>query len=317
MLKILVSSSGKKTSLIKSMKEACFRLDKNAKIFCGDCSSNAISAYLEDEFWLMPTTFEENLDNIIKGCVEREITAVLPTRDDELLFWARNVDRFSEIGINVIVSPPNVIETCIDKLEFSTFGIDLGLPFIPAYLSPDNSFLEGRIVVKERFGAGAKNIGIDLDYEHTIEHSKKLKTPIFQPYIKGVEISVDAWVDKNHSVKGVILRKRNIVADGESKVTTTFRDFAIEKQAQDILEVLGLQGPVVLQALITSNGKMEVIECNARFGGASTASIAAGLDSLYWSLLEVQNIDVNKYSFNRIPGELCKIRIESDIYHHC
>jgi carbamoyl-phosphate synthase large subunit len=40
-----------------------------------------------------------------------------------------------------------------------------------------------------------------------------------------------------------------------------------------------------LQAIVV-DGALQVIECNPRFGGASTASIAVGLDSLYWSLAE-------------------------------
>jgi carbamoyl-phosphate synthase large subunit len=59
---------------------------------------------------------------------------------------------------------------------------------------------------------------------------------------------------------------------------------------------------------------MHVIECNARFGGASTTGIAAGVSSFYWSILEAQGVDVDDYSFSRIMGEIRQIRVPSDIY---
>ena len=59
-----------------------------------------------------------------------------------------------------------------------------------------------------------------------------------------------------------------------------------------------------------------MIECNARFGGASTTGIAAGVDSLFWSLLEARGVDVGDYPFIRIAGEIRQVRVPSDIYIH-
>jgi carbamoyl-phosphate synthase large subunit len=59
------------------------------------------------------------------------------------------------------------------------------------------------------------------------------------------------------------------------------------------------------------DGKLQIIECNPRFGGASTTSIAVGLDSLYWSLTETLN-DNEFPVFHRIPGEARQIRMSVD-----
>jgi len=61
---------------------------------------------------------------------------------------------------------------------------------------------------------------------------------------------------------------------------------------------------------------LHVIECNTRFGGASTASIAAGLDSFYWGLLESSGVDMSDYPFLRTSGEVRQVRVPSDIYLH-
>ena len=316
-LKVLVSSAGGKISLIKAMQAAVCQIDINAQIVAGDSSANVLSAYVIDEFWIMPQTSDENLEDIIEGCIQRQITVVLPTRDGELLFWARHASCFHKVGIAIIVSSLESLKVCIDKQVFSDFGIERSLPFIPSIQSLDPSFHKKRVVVKEQFGAGSRAIGINLDNVMATEHARKLKHPIFQPYIDGYEISIDAWLDKCHSAKGLILRRRDLVVDGESQVTTTFRDCAIEEQAKNVIEMLKLQGPVVLQVMITSDGDMRVIECNARFGGASTIAIAAGLDSLYWSLSEIRGVDITHLPFNRIIGELRQVRISTDTYNQC
>ena len=112
----------------------------------------------------------------------------------------------------------------------------------------------------------------------------------------------------------MVLRRREVLLNGESQVTTTFRRPDFEVQAIRVLQALKLSGPVVLQAIITADKHLQVIECNARFGGASTTAIEAGLDSLYWSLLEANGVNVFDYVFARIPGELRQVRVPSDLY---
>jgi len=310
---VLVSSASEKTPLIKAMKEAVKRTPYFKLVIAGDLDPNALTKYVADDFWVMPQTKEEHLEYLIRGCKERGISCVFPTRDRELLFWAQTKLLFSKAKIEVIVSPKSSIDICLDKLKFSQFGMDNNLNFIPTSTNLDS--LEGQFfVVKERFGAGSKKIGLNLNYEKAMIWSNELVCPIFQPFISGMEISVDAWLSRESMVKGIILRTRDVVFSGESKVSTTFTDSEIEKDITLILEKLKLTGPVNLQALIDEGKNIHVIECNCRFGGASTLSIQAGLDGLYWSLQEALGEDVEKIKFNRIKGKVRQIRMPEDTY---
>ncbi len=312
---VLVSSASGKIPLIQAMRTAARRINRLARVVAGDLSVNALSAQVADEFWLMPPTQDDMLEVIIEGCLERGINTVLPTRDGEREFWARHAERLATHGIVVIVSSVSSLTNCIDKLAFASFGISNGLPVIPA--TADIDTLEStRYVVKDRYGAGARQIGINLDREHAINHAKNLEYPIFQPYVKGMEFSVDAWVDQYHLVKGLVLRRRDSVVNGESQITTTFSSPSLNNLAMKVIERLKLRGPVVLQAIYDKDGVMHVIECNARFGGASTTGIAAGVDSLFWSLLEARGVDVGDYPFTRSTCEIRQIRVPSDIYIH-
>jgi len=157
-------------------------------------------------------------------------------------------------------------------------------------------------------------IGLNLDRVTALEFAQGLEVPICQPFIIGKEISIDAWLDRYYQVKGLVMRTRDRIINGESQVTTTFRNDEIETMATQILHALKLRGPVVMQAIIDAKNNIHIIECNTRFGGASTTSIAAGLDIFYWSLLESHGVDVGEYPFNRVPDEVRQVRIPSDIY---
>ncbi|WP_020395559.1 NAD-dependent epimerase/dehydratase family protein [Thiolinea disciformis] len=310
---ILVSSASRKIPLIQAMQRSARKVHPDAKVIAGDLSTIALSCHVADDFWCMPPTKEVYLAELIQGCKERGITTILPTRDGELLFWAKSSSVFAEAGIQVIVASEASLETCIDKLAFANFGKSHALPFIPTETNIE-SVTATAYVVKERFGSGSRSIGINLDRKAAQAYLQKLDQGIIQPYIEGIEISVDAWLNRNHKVKGVILRRRELVTNGESQVTTTFRDVNIEIMVIKVLETLKLSGPVVLQAIITKQNQLQIIECNARFGGASTTAIAAGLDSLYWSLLESLSVNVDDYPFTRISSEIKQVRIPSDLH---
>ena len=306
---ILVTSASCKIPLIRSLKEASLKIRRGIQIIAGDIDPITVARFEADGFWHMPSLSDNMLDEIIGECRARAISVVFPTRDGELDFWAHHREAFSQSGIEVIISSREAIARCRDKLAFARYGHDMNLPIIPASETPE-AFGDIPLVVKERFGAGSCGIGLDLARDAAVEHAKGLLEPIFQPFIEGPEISIDGWVDRHGQVAGVVLRRRDRVVSGESQVTTTFRDTFLEEQAVQLLKALQLRGPVVLQAIIV-NGGLQVIECNPRFGGASTASIAVGLDSLYWSLAEVLD-ETASLIFHRAPGDIRQIRMPVD-----
>ena len=313
--KVLITSASKKISLIKSVKNASAKINTFILVIAGDVDEHCLAKFVADDFWMMPATVDIELMAILNGCIERGIDIVIPTRNSELGFWTRNIDKFMQKDIRIIVSPKFTIEICLDKIAFAEYGARNGLPFIPASLNPDD-FDNMPLVVKERYGVGSQNLGINLNKDKARAHARSLQNPIFQPFIAGTEISVDAWLDLNHHVKGIVLRTRDRIVHGESQVSTTFRNKAIESIMVKVFEMLRLRGPAVLQAIIDDQGNPNIIECNPRFGGASTTSIAAGLDMWYWTLLEASGTDIAEYSFQRIMGEVRQIRIPQDIYEY-
>ena len=314
-LKVLITSAADKVPLVRAMQSAMRQIDLNGRVVAGDINDQALTAQVADDFWSMPPSQDNFLDEITSGLLDRQINMILPTRDGELLFWSKHAKYLEAEGIKVVISTPESVNICLDKLGFSLFGVENGFSFIPAS-SNLGDILSDSFVVKERFGSGSRSIGVNLSYDQAAAYASTLDQPIFQPYIYGKEFSVDAWVSSHHKVKGLVLRYRDKVVNGESQITRTFTNKEIESQVCEVIESLKLRGPVVLQAIQNSKGGMSIIECNARFGGASTAGIAAGVNSLYWSLLEAQGNNVDDYPFLRSAAEIIQVRVPSDIHIH-
>jgi carbamoyl-phosphate synthase large subunit len=310
---VLISSVSKKVPLVKSVRKAVEKIGRGGALIGADSNPECIGSYFVDHFWKSPKLNEISPEEFISYCQFYNVNSVIPTRDGELLYYAAHKEIFAEQGIQVMVSGKEEIEICTDKLKFYQTITGLGFPGIETSLALDELECE-TYVVKERYGAGSRSIGLNLGRGQAAKHSKKLDNPIYQPYIGGEEISVDLYLDKSGKTKGVIARKRDLVVDGESQITTTFRDSVIEDVCSRIAEELGLYGHVMFQ-IITSfaNGVHYIMECNPRFGGASPLSLEMGLDSFYWFFLECLRKDLSNYSFARPVVEKRMIRYPEDL----
>lgn len=304
---ILITSIAKKTGLAKAVKTAMEKIGNIGKLYGGDINQECIGKFFVDEFWVMPRAVDENLKEIIDYCNKNNITVVIPSRDGELSFWAKHKAQLVTKGIHVMVSNYESINNCIDKLSFYEECQKKKLPAIKTSLDI-NAIKADKYVVKERFGAGAKSMAIGVNIEQAVEHAKSLSDPIFQPYIHGREYSADLFVSKLGEVKGVVVRERNLVIDGESQITTTVSNVDFEKICTIFAESFNLYGHNILQIMVDDKGGINIIECNSRFGGASTLSLAAGLDSFYWLLLESLGNDIKDYPFTRNRAQLKQIR---------
>lgn len=307
---ILISSSSAKVSLIEAVRSGTQKINKEIKIIGGDISENVISSYFVDEFWKMPRLDEVDLDEFVDECISRNISIIIPSRDGELEFYAKNKDLFLSKGICVMVSDEVAIKKCLDKLEFSKQENPL--------IIPSSEFIEDikseRFVVKERYGAGSRSIGINLNLDDAMAHSETLINPIFQPYISGKELSVDAYIDAKKNIKGIVLRERILVVNGESQITKTIFNEYLEESFIKIIKSMNLSGHIILQAIIDEHLNINVIECNPRFGGASAISVKSGLDSFYWLYLESRGEDIEKHQFIKMNREIKQVRSHKDIY---
>jgi carbamoyl-phosphate synthase large subunit len=309
---VLITSISKKVPLIKSVKKATQKYATNIKVFGGDLNKDCIGSYFVDQFWQMPRLNSLTIEEVITFCRNNGIKAIIPTRDAELEFWALNKEKLKNNNIFVMGANIEITKICLDKLSFYESLNAKNIPVIPTYTSAQQVKSE-KVVVKERFGAGSISIGINMTKSEAEKHALQLQNPIFQPYVEGEEVSVDSYLDFNNQIKGIVLRKRELVIGGESQITTTFRDSKLEELVFDVLKKVPVTGHSVMQIMKDKSQNYHIIEINSRFGGASSLSLESGLDSFYWFLLEANGADIREYPFFRSRFNKKQVRYPSDI----
>lgn len=311
---VMISSAAKKIPLLREVRRAGQKLALGVKITAADACSEALSQHFADGFWKMPLLRDLSASDLLKYCREHLINAIIPTRDGELGYFAKHRDLLAAGGVSVMVSDAQVVEICLDKLKFAEF---CQAAAIPAIATKDSlaSDAAGQWVVKERFGAGSQSIGLNLNAEQALAHASQLSSPIFQPFVAGVkEYSADVYVDRQGQMKGCVVRSRDVIERGESQVTTTVDCPPMAAACQALIEKLKCYGHLIFQAFVSENGEVQIIECNPRFGGASSLALAAGLDSFFWFLLEANGADVSGYVCTCDPKRpLRQIRFAQDM----
>lgn len=309
---ILITSLSNKVPLIGEVRKAASRLKSVGKVYGADSNPNCIGRYFVDQFWQMPMLDQLNIMELIRYCQTNNIRFIIPTRDGELLYFAQHKRTLRDQGIQVMVSDAESVASCLDKLRFYEQAQALRYPAI--ITSSDIDCIHaGRYVVKERYGAGSRSIGLNLSKVEAIRHADGLQQPIFQPYIAGREFGIDAYIDRDGNAKGTVARRRSLVVNGESQITETMHHPELEAVCARLGEALKLYGHLVFQALLDDQGAIHIIECNARFGGASRLSLEAGLDSFYWFLLEAGGADLRQYPFIRATREKKLVRYAEDM----
>ncbi len=306
---ILITSISKKVPLLKMVRQSVDNLGLISEIHGADTNNLCVGRYFVDDFWQMPLL--EKLDyTILKDfCKKHEIKAIIPTRDGELSYFAKHQENLLENGVACMISKPEVIEKCDNKQLFYEFLSSSNIPAIPT--TSDIKLISSDLyVVKECFGVASKSMGLKLNALQAKSWAQKLKNPVFQPFIEGKEYSVDLYVDRKNTSHGTISRTRDLIVDGESQITSSLKHKKIESICTDAALLLGIYGHAVFQVLEDIKGNIHIIECNARFGGASTLSFAMGLNSAQWFIQE--SLGQTLPPFVRSAREMRQVRYPED-----
>lgn len=313
---LLTSISSKKIPWIQHIKNALNKLNISYNLFASNTKNLKILKPFVDKLVILPEIKDTNKNKISKILERNNINYIYPLNEVEIIFWKKNLNYFrKKNNLKIIYLNSHNLETCIDKFKFYKYCINKNIktPFTSSNL---NNFKNNKkIIVKKKIGPskGFQRIIVKKKI-HINEEVKIFKENLYQEYIEGKEYSVDAWVYKNYKPKAIIIRKREYIEDGEARITSLEKNITLEKKLFNIIKKLKLRGHINLQ-FIKKKNLIYVIECNHRFGGASTFSIMCGLDSFYWTLLSYfQNEEeVKKIRFLR-KNIKRQIRVMHDLY---
>lgn len=221
------------------------------------------------------------VDRLIDICKRESCSLLFPGLDAELPVLAREARRFREIGVTPIVSSPEVVDICDDKLLTYEFLIRHGFdaPVTMPLSNGVTSSLSFPIVLKPRKG-GARSRGVFIVSDER-ELSFRLSTVdvgnyIAQEHIGGEEYSCSSVSLEDRCYGPIVMRR--ILRDGDCYKAFVVRNSRIHEYIRAVTEALKPYGPCNFQVRLR-NGTPCMIEINPRCSGITYCMTLAGFNA--------------------------------------
>ncbi len=290
-LRILFTCVGRRIELMDAFRRAAAKLGLELEVHGTDRTWLAPAMHHVDRGHLVPGLSDNGYMDALLTVVKHErIDLLFPTIDSELLMLSEAEPRFREVGCRAVISAPEVIRTCSDKLEtykaLKAAGIDT-----PATWSYDAAARRKRhrfpYYMKPRFGsAGKGNYKID-DADDLRVLARRVVVPIVQEFVEGIEHTLDVYTGLDGVPRCAVPRRRMEVRSGEVSKGVVVKNRRIMATGKRVARALkGCRGVVTVQCILTSQGDIRVIEINPRLGGGAPLGIAAGADYPLWLMAQ-------------------------------
>jgi carbamoyl-phosphate synthase large subunit len=260
----------------------CLYLQKMGhRVIAGDCDELSVGFCVADASYLLPRVDDPDyINTLLEICNKEKVELFLPSLDEELILVSENKTLFESVGTKVIISPYETLKKCVDKYEtyltFQQNNIPCIQTFLVSEVQSKNKF-GFPMIVKPRTGRGSTGVyKVENEFELNF-FSQYISNVIIQPFISGIEYTVDILADYNSTLKVVSPRKRLATDSGISSKGMTFWNQQIVEWIFKIVKSFGIVGPANVQCFVTSNGETFFSEINARFAGTSILSEVAGV----------------------------------------
>jgi len=218
------------------------------------------------------------VDRLLEIGRQEECGLIFAGHDVELLPLAEHAARFRAAGIVPVVSSPEVVRICDDKLATHSFLREHGFRTPETQPLSELTRFERPVVLKpQRGGARSRNTYVARSAKE-LDLYRQLVDPhncVVQEYIEGGEYTCGS-VTLEGKCRGVIVMRR-ILRDGDTYKAFVEQNTGIESAVRAIVEALGPFGACNVQ-LRVSNGEPFVFEINARCSGTTAARALAGFN---------------------------------------
>ena len=273
-MNILMTSVSRKVALVNAFKQALAE-EVGGQVIAIDASPRSAALYFADKAYIVPSGLDQDFLEAVKGiCQKDDVQLLIPTRDEELPFFAAIHESFKRIGVTIMVPEPEVVKTCQDKREFIDFCIKHGFP-VPKTYEKAEDVIQFPVFIKERMGKGSKWTFRVENASELDDLLARLKDPIIQEYIQAPEYTIDLFADFSGQVISVVPRERLYIFGGESFIGRTSKKWEIIQEAMQLAQALRLVGHNTIQCFWHKK-QVKFIEVNPRYGGAANLSFAAG-----------------------------------------
>jgi carbamoyl-phosphate synthase large subunit len=259
-----------------------------------------------DRFHQVPTADDpEYLSTVLGICEQEEIRVLFPIIDAELEVVARGEPRFRERGVLPWIARPETVAACNDKYRTYEFLERNGFPtprtWLPEQLAGQQDHPGFPLIVKPVDGVSSRDV---FYVENELELSaalRKVRSPVVQEYLRGIEYTVDVVTDQESRVLAVVPRERMQVKAGLSYKARTVRQPRLTELAGEIARRLEMRGHCNIQCRIDGE-QIRFFEINPRFSGTLPLTVAAGVNSPLILLKLALGIPLERDYFDFEPG---------------
>mgnify|MGYP006096625829 FL=1 len=313
---ILITSAGRRVSLVKAFKKTSKKLGVNSKIFITDLNPNtAPTSYFADDSFKIGLFSDPNyVNDLLTICLKNKISILIPTLDTELILLAKSKSLFKANCIDIVISDLNLIEILRDKITTNTFFNSLNIK-TPVIFNKDN--MKFPVFLKPL--NGSNSIGI-----YKAENIKEIKPSDLESnnmmILENIdntiydEYTIDLYYDKNSSLKCIVPRIRLKVVGGESNQGITIKNEVLDFVNDRFCYIEGAIGCLTLQVFSNKSkpGDIFGIEINPRFGGGYPFSLNAGANFPEFIIREYL-LDEKIDYFDAWKNNCLNIRYENEI----
>lgn len=277
-MNILITSAGRRVSLINAFKRELIKYFPYGKIFTVDMNPELSSACrVSDGFFSVPRVTDPSYCRMISEiCNSNNIKLLIPTIDTELIPLAENIEYFKSRGIEPVVSSIDIMLMCRDKRKTHHYFDSIGFPRTKE-ISIENPVFP--FFVKPYDGSssnGAKVINNVSQISDSLIHDEKMMFLEYLSPFKYKEFTIDLYFDRNHYLKCAVPRERIEVRSGEVSKGVTRRDELYQLICRKFSFCKGFVGCITLQVFRSRFSKKVIgIEINPRFGGGYPLSYNA------------------------------------------
>lgn len=276
---ILITSAGKRVSLVRIFQEALRKLSLQAKVYTTDMKPEmAPAGFVSDGCFKVPRVTDDNyINRLIDICCTHNIGLIIPTIDTELTLLAENKSLLREKGVEVIVSSTDFVCACRDKRKTSALfqQLDICIPEIRDKYHP-----KFPLFAKPYDGSLSKDIYVIRNSEELTPEIMQHPKLIFMEYIDKTqykEFTVDMYYGKDNRVKAIIPRERVEIRAGEINKGYTRKNYLVSFLKERMDYIPGVVGCICIQLFYNEmTHKVFGIEINPRFGGGYPLSYYAG-----------------------------------------
>ncbi|MBT8254393.1 MAG: ATP-grasp domain-containing protein [Flavobacteriaceae bacterium] len=315
-MNILITSAGRRVSLLKAFKKELIKNFPKGKVFAVDSSPElAPACHVADKSFEVPKLCDPSyMLRLLELCRENEIRLVIPTIDTELVDLARHSELFLENGVQIVISSTDFVKICRNKRSVHEFFNRKDIQVAQEYSKRD---FEIPLFIKPLDGSGGSDTKAILSEDQLLERQVLDSNLMFLEYYDledYKEFTCDLYYDKSGNLKCVVPRERLEVREGEVSKAVTRKNNLIDFITERLGRIKGARGCITLQLFKEKSGDEIIgIEINPRFGGGYPLSYLAGANYPGWIIKEYLLNESLGDQFDCWEPDLLLLRYDNEI----